>query len=225
MIENTFLAVNKQYLGIGLKSIDILIIAQIEEFERNNCQCYITNKQFADIFGESESTIKRAIDKLDEFNVIERHTTFIEGNGRSNRQRILSLNNYKEWKVQFEPTKMEGPNVDDGRFKNEEWKGHSGPIKDNIKDKEKDNMAIIRNIWDYISFEEEMQEDIELGLLLKSELVTDKVFDFINGEFDRLGSSITFIMSYDIIESYKNGKCMGSCHITSCVGGMTNGGM
>ena len=99
-MENTFLAINKKYFGLGLKSIDILIIAQIEEFQRNGCDCYVTNKQLSDMFGESEPTIKRAIAKLEELNIIKRKTTFIEGNGRGNRQRILSINDKSQWKDQ-----------------------------------------------------------------------------------------------------------------------------
>ena len=212
MIEHKFLAVSKQYLDIGLKSIDIMIIAQIEEFERNNCQCYITNKQFADILGESESTVKRSIQKLDKLNIIKRRTNVVNGNGKANKQRILTLNKYDEWKGHIEPTKMEWSKTDDGRVKNDEWEGHNDPIKDNIKDKEKDNTAIIRNMWDYISFEEEIQEEIELGLIYKYELVPRNYFDFISDEFDRLGYDVSFVVYYDAIKSYKSGKCMGVCH-------------
>ena len=142
-----FLAINKKYFNYNLKSIDLLIIAQIEEFQRNKCECFITNEQLSEMFGESESTIKRAIDKLEKMNIINRKTTFIRGNGRSNKQRVLSINDCREWKVQNEPTKkeeckvqkqeMEGSNDDDGRFKSEEWKVHSEPIKDNLKENKK----------------------------------------------------------------------------------------
>lgn len=137
-----FLAVNKAYFGLGLKSIDILIISQIEEFSRNGCKCYLTNKQFADMFGESESTIKRALDKLEELKIIKRDTTFVEGNGRANKQRVITINDRKKWKIQNEPSKeMEGSNVDNGRFKSEEWKVHNEPIKDNLKDNLKENLS------------------------------------------------------------------------------------
>lgn len=99
MTNDTFLAVNKEYFGVKLKSIDILIVAHIDEFQRNGRQCYITNRQFADILGESESSIKRSIDKLEELNVINRHTAFIKGNGRANKQRILFVNDRNKWKT------------------------------------------------------------------------------------------------------------------------------
>ena len=151
-MDNNFLAINKDYLNYDLKSIDILIIAQIEEFDRNKNFCHLSNQQFAEMFGESKSTIKRTIDKLEKLNIIKRQTTFIKNNGRGNKQRILSLNNRSKWKVQNEPTinngksimnppsKMEGSNVDNGRFKNAQWKVQNDPIKDNIKDNIKYNI-------------------------------------------------------------------------------------
>lgn len=151
-MDNNFLAINKDYLNYDLKSIDILIIAQIEEFDRNKNFCHLSNQQFAEMFGESKSTIKRTIDKLEKLNIIKRQTTFIKNNGRGNKQRILSLNNRSKWKVQNEPTinngksimnppsKMEGSNVDNGRSKNTQWKVQNDPIKDNIKDNIKYNI-------------------------------------------------------------------------------------
>ena len=148
-MDNNFLAVNKNYFSMGLKSIDLLIISQIEEFKRNGFECYMTNEQFSDLFGESVNTIKRSIKKLEQQKIINRSTSFIEGNGRSNRQRILSLNPRTQWKAQNGPTinngrpimdspLMEGSNIDDGRPKSEEWKAHNEPIKDNIKENIKD---------------------------------------------------------------------------------------
>lgn len=149
--EGSFLALNKKYLRLGLKSIDLMIIAQIEEFQRNGCACYITNEQLSEQFGESESTIKRSIDKLEKMNIVKRNTSFVKGQGRSNKQRTLSINPFNQWKVQNEPTKsteckvqkseMEGSNVDDGRFKNDEWKVHNEPIKENLKENIKDNSS------------------------------------------------------------------------------------
>jgi predicted transcriptional regulator len=94
-----FLAENKDYFGLGLKSIDLHIIAQIEEFQRNNCDCCITNEQLSFQFGESLATIKRSIAKLEELNIVTRSTNFIKGHGRNNKQRILSVNDKSEWKL------------------------------------------------------------------------------------------------------------------------------
>lgn len=151
-MENKFLAVNKDYFNKGLKSIDILIIAQIDEYRRNGHDCYVTNEQFAEMFGDSRETIKRSLTKLENMNIVSRKTTFIEGNGRSNRQRVLSINDKSQWKAQNEPTimegsnkwkaqipTMEGSNIDNGRLKSCEWKAQSEPIKDNKKNNIKEN--------------------------------------------------------------------------------------
>nr|DAK86951.1 MAG TPA: transcriptional regulatory protein [Caudoviricetes sp.] len=164
-MDNNFLTVNKDYLNYNLKSIDILIIAQIEEFERNKLSCYITNQQFANMFGESERTINRVIKKLEELNIIKKQTIYIKGSGRGNRQRILSINNTKKWKCQNDTSKMETPNCHDqskmevpkwqcqngttkmdvpnlqnGSAKNAQWKCQNGTIKDNIKENIKYNI-------------------------------------------------------------------------------------
>lgn len=142
-MENTFLSINKRYFGTGLKSLDLLIVAHIEEFQRNNCDCHFTNQQFCEMFGEDVNAVKRSIKKLEDMGVITRHTTFIKDNGRSNRQRKLSINH--QWKAQYEPTitewkahsepsiGMEGSNDADGRLKSDEWMAHSEPIKDEEK--------------------------------------------------------------------------------------------
>lgn len=141
--EGLFLAVNKGYFRMGLKSIDLFIISQIEEFERNECKCFITNRQFSDMFGESESTVKRSLDKLEEWNIIHRETFFVKGNGRANLQRVLSVNNQSEWKVHNEPSeeKKEGSNDRNGRFVNDKWKVHNEPIKNNIIENVKENLS------------------------------------------------------------------------------------
>lgn len=136
---NEFLMINKAYMGLGLKSIDLLLISQIEEFQRNKRKCFLTNEQFSFMFGESVSKIKRTLDKLEDLKIVKRETTFVNGNGRANKKRVLIINNPKEWKVHSELTiqwkvhneptitPMEGSKVP-------QWKVHSEPIKDNLKD-------------------------------------------------------------------------------------------
>ena len=143
-MEGDFLAVNKNYLGKGLKSLDLLIFAQIEEFQRNNLQCYMTNDQFSEKFGESVSSVKRSLDKLEEKKLIIRKTRNIRGNGRANTERTLSLGDKKALTLfQCEAQKtqcegqiesMRGSNPDNGRFKNDECEVHNEPVKDNLKE-------------------------------------------------------------------------------------------
>lgn len=140
-----YLQVQKEWLGLGLKSIEILLLNQIYEFNRNGEECYMTNEQFSSLFGESVSTVKRALDRLEEKGAISRSTTFTEGYGRATKLRTIRVN--EEWKGQNEPSKqmegsknaMEGSKVDNGRFKSEECKVHNEPIKDNIKENKKEN--------------------------------------------------------------------------------------
>ena len=137
----SFLQVDKDLLGKGLKSIDVLILAQVKEFERNKCECYITNEQFAEMFGESVSTIKRSLDKLEKEKLIKRDTKYVDGNGRANRQRVIKSGKSKK----NPPKKMVGSKDDDGRFNNEEWSGQEEPIKEKEKDKKKINNNSLRS--------------------------------------------------------------------------------
>lgn len=145
-MDNRFLAINKEYFGKGLKSIDILILAQIEEFQRNKCQCYVTNEQFSEMFGESDSTIKRSLKKLEDAKYICRNTHVVEGNGKANRQRILALGANKVTvgtpirKCKGQNKKMEGSNINDGKVKKADCEGHIEPIKNNLKEKVKENL-------------------------------------------------------------------------------------
>lgn len=142
-MDNKFLAIDKRYFGTGLRSLDLLIVAHIEEFQRNGCECHLTNQQFCEMFGEDINAVKRSIKKLEDMGIITRCTTFIKDNGRSNRQRKLNINH--QWKAQCEPTiaewkahsepsiGMKGSDNADGRLKNGEWMAHSEPIKDKEK--------------------------------------------------------------------------------------------
>ena len=91
VMESCFLAVDKRYFALcrreelHLKSQDILILAQIEEFWRNGRPCWLTNRTLAENIGESESTVKRALDRLCALGVISRETTA----ARTAKQRLL----------------------------------------------------------------------------------------------------------------------------------------
>lgn len=138
-MENKFLAIDKRYFGTGLKSLDLLIVAHIEEFQRNDCECYLTNQQFCEMFGEDINAVRRSLKKLEDMGVITRNTTFISGNGRSNRQRKLTVN--PQWKTHSESSiRMENSDDADGRLKSDEWKTHNDTIKDKKKIR-KDNVA------------------------------------------------------------------------------------
>ena len=90
-MDNKFLAINKKYFNLGLKSIDIMILAQIDEFSRNNCECYITNQQLSDMFGESVRTIARSLNKLEELKFIIRNTITSKDNGKASKIRTMKI--------------------------------------------------------------------------------------------------------------------------------------
>lgn len=94
-MNNTFLATNKSYFGSGLRAIDLLILSQVEEFHRNQCSCCLTNEQFSSMFGESLYAVKASLDRLENKKYITRSVEYIEGNGRSNKQRIIKLNHHE----------------------------------------------------------------------------------------------------------------------------------
>ena len=95
------LYVSKEYFGTGLKCLDMLIISTIEEYEKRDEECHITNKTLSNIFNESESTIKRTINKLEKLFIIKRKTFFISGSGRSNKRRALTLRPKNQWQINW----------------------------------------------------------------------------------------------------------------------------
>ena len=60
-MTNLFLKVNKDLFKLGLNPTEILVLAQIMEFDTNNKICYMTNEQFAAMLNVSERTISRAL--------------------------------------------------------------------------------------------------------------------------------------------------------------------
>lgn len=185
---DNFLSINKKYFNIGLKSIDILILSQIEEYQRNNCECYITNQQFSDMFGESVSTIKRSIDKLEQKGMLERKTRSRTDNGEKSKERTLNVIKVHS-ELNFK--NKQGSNVEQARFKNEKSKVHNDLIKENKKEKKKDN--INNNDFEEIISAlsqrgiDTTMEDVIKGYkfsrdIKKKPWTVDEMVDFINRE-------------------------------------------
>lgn len=87
-----FLMVYKEYFeDKELKPEDILVLAQITEFNRNGYECYMTNKQFSEMCHVSEKSIERTISRLEKLGYITRSTKAIKGFGNIGRQRTLSI--------------------------------------------------------------------------------------------------------------------------------------
>ena len=134
--KNTFLAVSKDYFGKGLQPLDILILSQVEEFNRNNRDCYLTNNQLSEMFGSTLYAVKSSLDRLEEKKYITRNTTYVEGNGRGNKQRIIKVtNNILQFNKDDDGGLTDNQPNDDGGLKSKQWKVDSQPIKDNLKTK------------------------------------------------------------------------------------------
>lgn len=162
-----FLAVDKERLGKGLKSIDILVMAQIEEFQRNGLQCYMTTEQLSTLFGESERTVERSLERLVKARQIVRQKKYVAGSGRGNCQRILSLptgsdktETLKNGVSSRQINSMEAPEESDGSAKESQWERHNGGIKEKRKENEKEKKK--ENIQYNI-------EDIMLGFFCPDE--------------------------------------------------------
>ena len=46
-LDFDFLAVNKDFLKLGLNPTEILLLSQIDEFNRNTGDCYMSDEAFA----------------------------------------------------------------------------------------------------------------------------------------------------------------------------------
>ena len=119
-IKTKFLAVKKEYFGKGLKAIDLLILSQVEEFDRNNCACYMTDEQLMFITGAKSSAVRASLKRLENKKILVRDTKLVTGNGCANKRRTLYLNkNYR-----------------DAILKNNVCDVENQHIKNNLKDKE-----------------------------------------------------------------------------------------
>ena len=64
-MAKVFLKVDKDLFSKGLNPTEILILAQIIEFDTNTGDCFISDKQLAEQFGVSIKTVSRAIEALE----------------------------------------------------------------------------------------------------------------------------------------------------------------
>ena len=114
----------KEYFGKGLKAIDLLILSQVEEFDRNDCTCYMTDEQLMFITGAKRSAVRASLNRLEDKNILVRDTKLVVGNGCANKRRTLYLNkNYR-----------------DAILKNNVCDVENQHIKDNLKNYEKINL-------------------------------------------------------------------------------------
>lgn len=156
--KNVFLKVskNKYFNNKDLSPTKILILSQIEEFERNGKTCYITDDTLANNFNVSIPTISRAIADLEEKKYIIKTTKNKNENGNVKTTRQLSINQEK-FSCQNDNTKndenasYQNDNINDENIENVSYQNADLPtyqndnvkdnyiLKDNLKENIKDN--------------------------------------------------------------------------------------
>ena len=89
-MSKEFLQVNKEWLSnTEFSLLEKLIVAQINEYERNEKVCYMSDKKFADAFGVSTQQVTRAMKKLADNNIIQRNTKTVSNNRKATNYRTL----------------------------------------------------------------------------------------------------------------------------------------
>lgn len=63
-MTNLFLKLNKDFFRLELNPTEMIILAQVMEYQTNSKVCYMTNEQFAAMLSVSASTVSRALSRL-----------------------------------------------------------------------------------------------------------------------------------------------------------------
>lgn len=173
-MTNLFLQVNKDLYKLGLNANEQLILSYILEFQTKNMVCFITDETFAEYLGTSKPTVSRVLNKLETKGYIARKTENVKGGKKRyitvNINRIdeeLAGNKHQNDVCKTEEStnlKMIGDkhqfdsctsiNLIGVNNQNDSIKYN---IKDNIKEKEKDNVVFFGQ--DQEQKEEELAEE------------------------------------------------------------------
>ena len=147
-MANVFLKVDKDLFKYGLNPTEILILAQVIEFNTNTGSCFISDKALAEAFGVSEKTISRTIKGLEDKGFIVRDTK----NAKGGKVRYMKANLPKVSTTDklTVDNKANGQNDCCTTDKLSVDNGQNDLIKDKGKDKEKENISsnkeIIQNL-------------------------------------------------------------------------------
>lgn len=138
MANDTFLRIDKGLFGLGLSPIEILVYSQIEEFNRTTGDCFISNATMAKNFSVSEKTVARALDALEDRGLIVRHTK----NTQKGKERHIALAkdkmSFANETLESAKDKMSLAERTNCPLRN----GQNDSIKDNLKEKEKENIGV-----------------------------------------------------------------------------------
>lgn len=137
-MTNVFLQVNKNLFGSGLSPIEMLVLSQIEEFDRNTGDCFISNATMAKNFNVSEKTIARTLDSLEDRGLIIRNTK----NCQKGKERHITLAKDKMTLADETKESAKDKMTLAEQTKCPLRKGQNDTIKDNTnKIREKDNIG------------------------------------------------------------------------------------
>jgi predicted transcriptional regulator len=171
-MTNLFLRISKDLFKLKLNPTEILILAQVIEFQNNTGDCFISDKALAEKFGVSESTIKREIKNLDDLGFITRFTRSVKGG----KERHITANMNK---IEEALSKLKLTLDDANKVQNDPCtklnltlvKEQNDTIKDNLKDNTlKDNLYECCD-KSQPSIDAQEQEEIKVvGKIKKSEL-------------------------------------------------------
>lgn len=138
-MANYFLKVDKDLFKMGLSPLEILLVAQITEFNTNTGDCFISDKTLAANFGVSEKTISRSLKALEDRGIITRETRNVKGG----KERHIKVNEYTTTDKMTVNSSIQPTicplSTDKLSFDN----GQNDLIKDNLIDKEKDNICFL----------------------------------------------------------------------------------
>lgn len=163
-MTNVFLKVNKDLFKLGLNPIEILILAQVMEFNTNTGDCFKSDKALAEDFGVSDKTISRAVNNLVDKGFVSKTTK----NVQRGKERHITVN------LPIIEAALKGVTTDKLSVVNETITSTKDKLSlaeqtncplrngqnDFIKDKEKD-----KNIKDNITDDIEKKESQEQGKL------------------------------------------------------------
>lgn len=89
---SNYIEVSMELMKLGLKPLELLVLAVIKSYTDDHKLCYHTNKQFAEMMNVTEKTVCDALDVLEEKNLIKRCThTIKHGNGFTKRRTIVCV--------------------------------------------------------------------------------------------------------------------------------------
>lgn len=186
MSNGKFLSINKSLFGIGLNPIELLIVSQVLEFEKNDLDCFISDEALAKNFGVSESTVSRAISGLKRKNILAANTKNTQ-KGKIRYLTVLTsgleaLSNSQNDSCENQDKSISNSQNDScGNVNLPISNKQNDSIKDNIKNKTlKDNNEIKQpQAAVYISLENDPKDKVQVVKeVMKNSTTTDGKFKF-----------------------------------------------